>query len=167
MLDPVPLSALDANGKLLDPVKQILDLIAEGDIILAGGHLPVAEQHLVFAEAKARGVKKMMVNHPTYMVGFGDADIRDLASLGVSMEHSICMFVDCKSRRHSAAELKHLIDTASVGKTILSSDLGLMGGPRPVEGFRMVVEELLNLQVPEADIRRLISSNAAAMLNLE
>lgn len=167
MLDPIPLSALDANGKLLDPVKQILDLIAEGDVILAGGHLPVSEQHLVFAEAKARGVKKMMVNHPTYMVGCSDADIRDLASLGVTMEHSICMFVDCKSRRHTAAELKHLIETAGVDKTILSSDLGLVGGPRPVDGFRMIVEELLNLQMPEADIRRLISSNAASMLNLE
>jgi hypothetical protein len=167
MLDPIPLSALDANGRLLDPVKEVLDLIAEGDIILAGGHLPVAEQHLVFAEAKARGVKKMMVNHPTYMVGFGDADIRDLAGLGVSMEHSICMFVEGKSKRHTGAELKHLIETAGVDKTILSSDLGLMGGARPVDGYRLVVEELLNLQIPEADIRRLIGSNAAAMLNLE
>jgi hypothetical protein len=55
MLDQIPLSAVDANGRLLDPVKQVLDLIAEGDIILAGGHLPVVEQHLVFTEAKARG----------------------------------------------------------------------------------------------------------------
>jgi hypothetical protein len=167
MLDPIPLSALDDRGRILDVVKQILDLIAEGDIILAGGHLPVAEQHLVFAEAKARGVKKMLVNHPTYMVGFGDADIRDLAGLGVSMEHSICMFVEGRSKRFSGADLKHLIDTAGVSKTILSSDLGLVGSVRPVEGFRLIVEELLNLQVPEADIRRLISSNAAAMLNLE
>src|SRR5436309_11805139 len=69
MLDPIPLSALDANGKLTDDVKQVLDLIAEGDIILAGGHLPASELHLVFAEGKKRGVKKMMVNHPTYIVG--------------------------------------------------------------------------------------------------
>jgi Family of unknown function (DUF6282) len=167
MLEPIPLSALDERGQILDVVKQILDLIAEGDIILAGGHLPVAEQHLVFAEAKARGVKKMLVNHPTYMVGFTDADMRDLAALGVSMEHSICMFVEGRSKRFTGADLKHLIDNAGVAKTILSSDLGLQGSVRPVEGFRLIVEVLLNLQVPEADIRRLISSNAAAMLNLE
>lgn len=167
MLDAIPLSAVDGSGKLLDPVKQILDLIAEGDIILAGGHLPVAEQHLVFAEAKARGVRKMLVNHPTYMVGASDADMRDLASLGVTMEHSICMFVEGRSKRFSGADLKHLIDTAGVDRTIISSDLGLPGCPRPVEGFRLIVEELLNLQVPEADIRRLISANAAAMLGLD
>src|SRR4249920_240667 len=38
MLDPIPLSAMDANGRLSDDTKQVLDLIAEGDIILAGGH---------------------------------------------------------------------------------------------------------------------------------
>jgi hypothetical protein len=167
MLDQLPMSALDDNGRLIDPVKQILDLIAEGDIILAGGHLPVAEQHLVFAEAKARGVKKMLVNHATYMVGASDADIRDLAAAGVTMEHSICMFVEGKSKKFSGHDLKRLIDTAGVAKTILSSDLGLVGAPRPVEGFRLIVDELLNLQVPEADIRRLISANAAAMLGLE
>jgi hypothetical protein len=167
MLDAIPLSALDANGQLLDAVKQILDLIAEGDIILAGGHLPVAEQHMVFAEAKARGVRKMLVNHPTYMVGASDADIRDLASLGVAMEHSMCMFVEGKSKRYTEADLKHLIETAGVANTILSSDCGVVTSVRPVEGFRQTVQMLLNLQVPEADIRRLISSNAAAMLGLD
>ena len=167
MLDAIPMSAVDGRGKLLDPVKQILDLIAEGDIILAGGHLPAAELHLVFAEAKARGVRKMLVNHPTYMVDASDADIRDMVGIGVTMEHSICMFVEGRSKKFSDADLKNLIDTAGVANTIISSDLGLPGCPRPVEGFRQIVEMLLDLQVSEADIRRLVSANAAAMLNLE
>jgi hypothetical protein len=83
------------------------------------------------------------------------------------MEHSICMFVEGRSKRFSAADLKHLIDTAGLENTILSSDLGLGGCVRPVEGFRAIVEMLLDLQVTEADIRRLVSSNAAAMLGLE
>ena len=109
----------------------------------------------------------MLVNHPTYMVGASDADMRDLAAMGITMEHSICMFVDGKSKRFSDAELKHLIDIAGVDKTILSSDLGLLGAVRPVEGFRAIVELLLNLQISETDIRRLVSSNAAAMLGLD
>ncbi len=51
MLDPIPLSALDANGKLTDDTKKVIDLIAEADIILAGGHLHVTEQHILFEEA--------------------------------------------------------------------------------------------------------------------
>jgi hypothetical protein len=100
MLDPIPLSALDANGKLSDATRQVLDLIAEGDIILAGGHLPASELHLVFAEAKSRGVKKMMVNHPTYVVGCTDEDIRQMVRLGVCIR-SAC---SSKARRTNMAQ---------------------------------------------------------------
>jgi hypothetical protein len=49
---------------------------------------------------------------------------------------------------------------------LLCSDLGLVGSPRPVDGYRAVVEILLGLQIPETDIRKLIGSNAASLLNL-
>ena len=113
----------------------MLDLIAEGDIILAGGHLPAAELHVVFAEAKQRGVKKMLVNHPTYIVGCSDEDIRQLVALGVYMEHSICMFVEGKAHKYGPDKLAHLIEVAGVDHTVLCSDLGLQGSPRPIEGF--------------------------------
>lgn len=166
MLDPIPLSALDANGKLSDATKQVLDLIAEGDIILAGGHLPASELHLVFAEAKKRGVRKMLVNHPTYVVGCTDEDIRQMVALGVYMEHSICMFVEGKSLKYGPDKLAHLIEVAGVDHTVLCSDLGLMGSPRPVDGYRMIVQQLLDLQFSHADIRKMISHNAAGLLNM-
>lgn len=166
MLDPIPLSALDASGKVSDPTKQVLDLVARADIILAGGHLPASELHIVFEEARRRGVKKMIVNHPTYVVGCSDEDIRQLVALGVYMEHSICMFVEGRSKKYGPDKLKHLIRTAGVDRTLLCSDLGLTGSPRPVDGYRAIVEILLDLQMPEGDIRKLIGSNAAELLNL-
>ena len=166
MLDAVPLTALDAGGQLKDEVKQVIDLIAEADIILAGGHLHVDELQIVFAEAARRGVRKLMINHPTYIVGCSDADIRDLVGLGATMEHSICMFIDGKSKKYSADDLARLIGLAGVEKTILSSDLGLQGSQRPVDGFRSIVQMLLDLQMPDSDIRKLVGTNAAAFLNL-
>ena len=166
MLDPIPLSALDANGKLTDDTKQVIDLIAEADIILAGGHLPASELHILFDEAARRGVKKMMVNHPTYIVGCSDTDIRQLVARGVKMEHSICMFIDGKSLKYTPDQLAHLIEVAGVDNTILSSDLGLQHSQRPVDGFRSIVQILLDLQMPRASIRKLVSDNAARFLNL-
>lgn len=167
MLDPIPLSSLDAGGAISDPTKACLDIIAEADMILAGGHLPANELHLLFDEAKRRGVKKMLVNHPTYVVGCTDEDIRSLVSAGVYMEHSICMFVNGKAKKFSADDLAHLIELAGADRTILSSDLGLLDNPRPVDGFRQIVRTLLDLQFSAADIRKLISSNAARLLNLD
>ncbi|NVO12788.1 MAG: hypothetical protein HXX10_02010 [Rhodoplanes sp.] len=167
MLDPIPLSALDAGGEVSDAAKACLDIIAQADIILAGGHLPARELHLLFEEARRRGVTKMLVNHPTYIVGCTDEDIRSLVAAGAYIEHSICMFADGKSKKFDAEELARLIEVGGVDHTILSSDLGLRDNPRPVDGFRQIVGMLLDLQFSAADIRQLVSINAAGLLDLE
>ena len=167
MLPAIPLQALDASGQVIDPLKQILDLVAADDIILAGGHLSAAEMLVVFAEARARGVKKLLVNHPTYIVRCTDDDIRGLLELGASMEHSICMFVEGRSKKYTAEELDRLIRLAGVDRTVLSSDLGLVGSPRPIDGFRAIVRMLLDLKYRDADIRTMVGDNAARLLDLD
>jgi hypothetical protein len=166
MVEPTPLTVLDANGQLTDETKVILDLIAEADIILAGGHLHVSELALLFEEAKRRGVKKIMVNHPTYLIDCSDEDIRSFARMGVYLEHSICMFVPSRVKFWEPAELKRLIDVAGVDMTILGSDLGLTEAPRPVDGYRQIVRSLLELQVSATDVRKLVATNAARLLGL-
>ena len=168
MLDPIPLTPFGADGKLTDDVKLILDLIAAGDIILAGGHLSTPELFAVFEEAKARGVRKLLVNHPTYMVNnCSDAEIRDLVRLGAVMEHSICMFVEGKSKKFEPPELRRVIEVAGVENTVLCSDLGLVGSPRPIDGYREIVGHLLDLQFTETEIKRLTGGHAAELLGLE
>jgi hypothetical protein len=168
MLDPVPLTPVGADGQLIDEVKLILDLIAADDVILAGGHLATPELFMVFEEAKARGVKKLLVNHPTYLINnCSDAEMRDLVALGAFLEHSICMFVEGKSKKFEPAELRRVIEVGGTDRTVLSSDLGLLGSPRPVEGYREIVGHLIDLQFSEADIRAMVGGNAAGLLGLE
>ena len=166
MLPPIPLSVLDANGRLTDEAKQICDLIAEGDIILAGGHLHVSELFILFDEAKKRGVKKLMVNHPSYVIGCSDEDIRGLVALGAYMEHSICMFIPGRAKQHETEDRIHMMEVAGVDRTILGSDLGLTQAPKPVDGYRMIVSDLLDHQVSKVDIRKITSANAASLLGL-
>jgi len=166
MIPAIPLQALDGNGQVIDPLKQILDLIAADDIILAGGHLSAAEMLVVFAEAQRRGVRKLLVNHPTYIVRCSDDDIRGLLACGAVMEHSICMFVEGRSKKYSAQELDRLIRLVGVDKTVLSSDLGLVGSPRPIDGFRGIVRMLLDLKYGDDDILAMVGHNAARLLDL-
>ncbi|MGL4290743.1 MAG: DUF6282 family protein, partial [Phreatobacter sp.] len=166
MLDPTALSVLDANRKLTDETLQILDLIAEGDIILAGGHLHVSELFVLFEEARKRGVNRLMVNHPSYVIGCSDEDIRGLVALGAYMEHSICMFVESRAKQHDVADLAHLIAVAGADRTILGSDLGLTQAPRPVDGYRMIVNDMLDHKISRADIKTITSTNAAKLLGI-
>lgn len=168
-----PLTPLDANGVVKDEVKEILDMVALHDVILSGGHLHISEILAVFREAKKRGVKRLLVNHPSFILEATHADIATLVSeLGAYIEHSFCMFIemDRKPGRGSMMppeELDALIKTAGVDHTILASDLGQLGNDRPVTGFRNIIKACLGLGYSEEDIRKMIAGNPAKLLGLD
>ena len=168
MLAPTPLKVVNQNGNLIDEVKFILDLIAENDIVLSSGHLHISEIWVLFEEAIKRGVKRLLCNHPTYVIGATLEDIKVLASMGVYIEHSMCMFVQrSKYKFYEPGELNDMIIAAGIDQTILGSDLGQVGNPSPVDGFRGVINICLDLGYAEEDIRKLISTNAAKLIGLD
>lgn len=168
MLQPTPLRALDDNGQLLDEIKFILDLIAEGDLVLSSGHLNIDEIWPLFEEAKRRGVRRLLVNHPTYVIGANLEQVRALVEMGAYVEHSVCMFIEgSKFKFYDPETLDALIQAGTLDRTILGSDLGQVGNPRPIQGFRAVINTCLDLGYGEADIRKMISTNAAALFGLD
>lgn len=168
MLPSTPLSVLDADGKLLPEVGPILDMIAENDVVLSSGHLHITEIWPLFAEARKRGVKRLLTNHPTYIVDANLDDVRRLAGMGVYIEHSMCMFAEnSKFKFYEPAELKGLIEAGTVERTILGSDLGQAGNPKIADGFRDVIEICLDLGYSEAQVRKMTSTNAAELMGLD
>jgi hypothetical protein len=165
-----PLSPLDANGKIRDEMKEILDLIAANDVILAGGHCHISEILPVFEEAKRRGVQRLLVNHPSFIVDASHDDIRRLVAMGAYIEHSLCMFIPVPRRKRDPfppEELDELIQAGTVDRTILASDLGQRGVEHPVQGFRNIIRICMNLGYSDDDIRKMVSSNALNLLGLE
>lgn len=167
MLQPIPLTVLDENGRLKEEVKAILDLIAAEDVVLSAGHLNIKEIWPLFEEARKRGVKKLLVNHPTYVVDATLDDMRELARAGVYMEHSMCMWVPgSKFKFYDDQFLQQVIEAGTVDLTILGSDLGQQGNPSIAEGFRNVIGQLLDLNYSDEDIRKMTSGNASRLMNL-
>lgn len=168
MLQPVPLRALDDNGDIHDELKLILDLIAEADLVLSAGHLHISEIWPLFEEARRRGVRRLLVNHPIYVVGAEISDVRQIVELGAYVEHSVCMFVEgSKFKLYDPATLDLLIKAGTIDRTILGSDLGQVGNPRPVDGFRAVIGICLDLGYGEDEIRKMVSKNAARLFGLD
>ncbi|MGZ9811632.1 DUF6282 family protein [Pseudoroseicyclus sp. H15] len=163
-LEQTPLSVLGEDGKLTEAAQQVLDIIADGDIILASGHLHVSELMVLYPEAKRRGVRKMLVNHPSYIIGCSEDDMRELAKIGVFMEHAVCTMIDCRARKKPPEFYTGLIRAVGVEQSFLGSDLGLVGMPQPVEGFREVIGILLDDGFSESEIRQLTGDGAASLL---
>ncbi|WP_321355795.1 DUF6282 family protein [Pseudomonas extremaustralis] len=167
MLQPIPLTVLDDDGHLKEEVKAILDLIAAEDVVLSAGHLNIREIWPLFEEARKRGVKRLLVNHPTYVVDATLDDMRQLASEGVYMEHSMCMWVPgSKFKFYDDQFLRQVIEAGTVDLTILGSDLGQQGNPSIADGFRNVIGQLLDLEYSDEAIRKMTSGNASRLMNL-
>ncbi|AJE46704.1 DUF6282 family protein [Celeribacter indicus] len=154
------------NGAVRDDVKQILDLIAEADACVSAGHHHVDEAFPFYEEARARGVTRLFLNHPTYVNGGSMDQIRDLVGMGVMMEHSICMFIPSTFQLFDDEHLRNVIAAAGVENTFFGSDLGQNGNPTPVEGMRAIIELLLRLGYPDSDVRAMTATNAARFVGL-
>jgi Family of unknown function (DUF6282) len=159
---------VDANKKLRDDTKEVLDVIAKNDMVLASGHLHVSETWLVFEEAKRRGVKRLIFTHPEDIVDASLNDVKGIAAMGAQVEHSICMFLEgSKFKSRTAEDLRNQIDAAGVDSTIICSDLGQVGLFSPLEGFQRGVELCMDLGYSDADIHKMVSTNAAHVLGLD
>lgn len=167
MLPARPVHVVDEAGRLLPEVLPILDAVAEHDVVLSSGHLHIHEIWPLFEEARRRGVKRMICNHPSFIIDATLEDIAGLAGMGVYIEHSMCMFSTVvKTPMYQPEVLDGLIKAAGVDRTILGSDLGQVGNPKLVDGFLNVIEICLDLGYAEADVRRMVSSNAAELVGL-
>lgn len=167
-LKPSPgLTVVDPYGEILDEVKQILDSIAEFDAILSSGHLHVWEIWKLFTEAKKRGVKRLLVNHPMYGLHFTYEDIKEMAEFGALIEQSACLYIDSRFNVFSPEELKEHILTAGVAHSSIGSDLGQVDNPTPVEGLRQAIKLCLALGFSEEDVRIMVRDNPARLVGLD
>ncbi|TBC86604.1 hypothetical protein ELH26_35590 [Rhizobium leguminosarum] len=155
---------VDAAGAVTDDVKLILDLIAEADAAVSGGHHHIDELWPFYEEAKARGVRRMFLNHPTYVNDGTFEDIGQLVRMGVMIEHSICMFIPSTFYLFDHDHLRKAIAAAGVDNTFFGSDLGQKNNPTPIEGFRQIIRLLLDLDYAEDDVRKMVAGNAARFI---
>ena len=158
---------LNPDKTLREDVKEVIDIIAKNDMVLASGHLHISETWLVFEEAKRRGVNRIVLTHPEDIVDASMNDVAGIANMGAYVEHSLCMFIEgSKFKTCESADLRKHIDAAGVDQTVLCSDLGQTGTIGPIEGLRRGIKLCMDLGYSDDQIRKMVSSNAARMLEL-
>ncbi|MBT9246241.1 hypothetical protein KM031_17010 (plasmid) [Gemmobacter fulvus] len=163
----IPATLINDAGVVHDAVKLILDLIAEADAVVSAGHHHISECFPFYEEAKARGVTRLFLNHPTYVNDGTMEDVASLVRMGVKMEHSICMFVPSTFHLFDDDHLKAVIAAAGVENTFFGSDLGQRNNPTPVEGMRQMIELLLRLGYTDAEVRQMTTTTAATLAGLQ
>jgi uncharacterized protein DUF6282 len=160
-----PIDVFADDGSLKPEVHRILESIAEADAILASGHMAPASITAVFEAAREKGVRRMLVNHPNFVIEASHDDARRWVELGAVIEHSLCMYDDASSFYHWDLDtLVKWIEAVGAEHSTLGSDLGQDGNPLPTESFRKIVAALLDRGMPERDVRRMVSDNPRQLL---
>lgn len=161
-----PFVSVSRNGELLPAVREVIALIAKHSLVLATGHSSAEEGLMLLREARRQGVERMVVTHgmnpPIQMTV---PQMQEAATLGAFIEFvgSSPAAADAGARyeRFAAA-----IRTVGPEFCILSTDLGQMGNPLPVDGFATFLDAMRARGFSAQDIDRMAKENPARLLGL-
>ena len=162
------ITLFDKDGRLLPQITSILEAIKEANAILGTGHISVPEVYALVAQTRRIGVK-VTVTHPlneSYGSQLSLKQQLELASQGAVMEHC---FLDCVApygRLASGVLVRH-IKAVGAEHCLLCTDFGQYQNPTPLDGFRAMLANLLEAGLSEAELRTMVKTNPAHLLNLD
>ena len=131
---------LDERSAPIDDILHVLDLVSDFDALLCTGHLSGAECRWLIDKAKDRGVRRLLLTHPSYTVpGMQPQEIRALAELGAYVE--ITAYQLWHQPGMTDAQLA-AVALAAGERLVLSSDAGQADSPSPPEALATLVDRL-------------------------
>jgi len=153
--------------RLRDEAAEIVDLVGQSGAIIGSGHIGSREIMALALYCRPKRYK-LLVSHPEWHSTRLPLDVqRDLAALGAVFERCVVSTLAFEENTDPvpAAGIVHQIRSVGVSSSILSSDLGQRGNPRPVEGLRGFVERLLAEGMSRDEIRAVTAVNPRALID--
>ena len=159
-VEPIDLLA----PEILRQLDEVLQLVAEYDLILATGHVGRDEIFFVVDRAKALGVDRFVITHPTIdPPGLEMPDLEALAGMGAFIE--LCYIG--LTHGDSLSAMIDLIDRVGPSRVVLTTDLGQVDTVAPAEGLALFAAALVDAGVSESDVAAAIIGNPRRLLSLD
>ncbi len=169
-------SYIPETGELPDPLPEILELIAEHDVVFNTGHLSGEEAVRLIESAKLRGINRILVPSSHYEPEI----VKEISNQNCYAEFSFfCIskatevgLTHIDEEKHKAqpvkiAKMKELIKSAGINNTILSSDCGVSILPIPVEGFAKFLLTIKKQGFSEKEIKIMSSINPSMLFKIK
>ncbi|WP_030434134.1 DUF6282 family protein [Actinoplanes subtropicus] len=155
---PDVVEVVSGDGTVLEDVRKVLRVIAKHDMVLATGHLSAPEILAVVRDARALGVRRVVVTHPEFTSQrLTVAQQRELAAEGALLERC---FTTPYTGKVSWSDLFDNIRAVGVEHSILSSDLGQPFNPPVEDGIALFADRLLEAGFKEDEVRVMAVDNS-------
>jgi len=154
------------NGKLIPEVGEVLDLIKERNLTLATGHVEPWEVLAIMAEAKKRGITRIIVTHPMLGPQFTSLTLEQMqeaVKLGGVIEITAGTVSGNGPNKQRAIDAIKALGTQNV---IVASDSGLVGTPNHPDAMAMAIKALRAAGFSEQDLSRMFRDTPARLVGL-
>jgi len=159
-------AVVSRNGKLIPEVFEVLDLIKERNLALATGHVTPEEALMIMAEAKKRGITKIIVTHPLLGPQFTDMSLpqmQEAVKLGGAIEITAGTLNNGGANKMRAIDAIKALGTQNV---FVASDSGLVGTPNHPDALAMAAKALRAAGFSEQDLKRMFKDTPARLVGL-
>lgn len=160
-------AATTADGELTVETVEVLQLVAEADVVLATGHLRADEIAAVVTGAVTHSVGRVLIQHPeSASARLEVQDQRELLE-----RHSGLLFERCLRSATAEVTTSHPVPEAQlvailaaiaavgVGTTVLATDYGLADAADPVTAMEAYLAGLHEVGLSLHDLRRMACVN--------
>jgi len=155
------------NGELVPEAREIVDLIADSDAALSCGHLSHEEILVLIEEAKNTGVKNVIVDHPH--LGSVNAPLnvqKEMVKKGAYLNHTFITLMPLFGTLNPC-EMAEDIKAVGAEHCIMSTDVGQIFSPTPVEAMRLFIQHMRVCKLSQREIDLMTKINPAKILGLE
>ena len=159
------LSVFDTLGVPHPEVVKIMELCRDANIIFATGHSSPEESLMLAKKAKEVGVRKFVITHANSRVWkLTHSQIRKAVDMGAWIEYSCLPLYwgpGTSLPDYEAQSISEFIDFLNIApeRSFVSTDLGSIGLPTPIEGMKKTIRMLLNKGVDQSTIDLIFKQN--------
>jgi hypothetical protein len=155
---------IDENDRVVPKMGEILELIAEGDMVLGVGHQSARERLMVVREAVKRGVKRIEINHVNYPLSWLTPDqCKMFADLGAYL--GVYALDTGHPHLYTWEDILAIYKAVGPERIVLGSDCGHIDFPYPLDAMRRLILSLLIRGVPDQHVRLMCQTNAYGLLH--
>ena len=154
------------NGKLIPEVFEVLDLIKQHNLTLATGHVTPQEALMIMAEARQRGITRIIVTHPLLGEQFTFMSLPQLQE-AVKLGGAIEITAGAVSREGPAkTRAVDVIKALGTQNVFVASDSGLVGTPNHPDAMAQAAKGLRAAGFSEQDLNLMFKRTPARLVGL-
>jgi hypothetical protein len=171
---PEGIKVLDAEGKVLPAVRDVLKICAQQKLVVNTGHLSPEEALAVIAAARDQNVDRIVVTHAQFeVVNMSLEEMKRAAAMGAKIE--LCAAGPLMGpnahlawmRAWRQVRIQETIDAIqAIGPKnfVLGTDLGQSGNPSHADGLQMYVAELIANGITKDQVLTMGRETAGSLL---